>query len=305
MTAQAPNFQQLLTFLQVLQSGSVSAAARSLFVGQPAVSMQIKALEEDLGVKLFDRVGKKMVLTSAGEIVRRYAFQLSELRDALLMDIEVSEVQRRSLLRIGILDGIPKLLVLHMAQHLLQPGLDVHLQLTEGKGKYLMSELHSHQLDMVLLNYSPESSELSGVEARRVATFSVGLFAHNDFIYEKKRGVNATLKKWPLILPTYHSRIRAELDRYFVENDIEVTARVEVEDTGLQKLLCSKGLGVAVLPNMPVLGSGGTEYQLKFLDHVPGIKESVWLISQPDLKEKPVGGRIASCDFSMKKTAPM
>lgn len=66
-------FNQLEYFLQIIKDGSISKAAKSLFLSQPALSQQIKALEDELGSKLFNRIGNKLVLTEAGKILEKTA----------------------------------------------------------------------------------------------------------------------------------------------------------------------------------------------------------------------------------------
>ena len=78
------DFDQLASFLEVAKQQSFSRAAQKLFRTQPAISAQIRLLEQECGEKLFDRSGKKISLTSAGETLLDYAQRLHQLhRDAL------------------------------------------------------------------------------------------------------------------------------------------------------------------------------------------------------------------------------
>ncbi len=77
------NFDQLKTFHQVAQTGSFTLAAGELFLTQPAVSQQIKALEFFLGITRFDRSGKQVRLTSDGEILLSYSGRLFHLYDEI------------------------------------------------------------------------------------------------------------------------------------------------------------------------------------------------------------------------------
>ncbi|MBW1642137.1 MAG: LysR family transcriptional regulator, partial [Deltaproteobacteria bacterium] len=77
------NFDQLKTFHHVAQAGSFTLAARELFLTQPAVSQQVKALELFLGTTLFDRSGKQVRLTSEGEILLSYTGRLFHLYDEI------------------------------------------------------------------------------------------------------------------------------------------------------------------------------------------------------------------------------
>src|ERR1700690_4393356 len=77
------NFYQLFYFKKVSETGSVSRAAEELLLTQPAVSKQIRSLEDELGERLFDRIGKKLFLTKAGTLLYSHAEQiLREVQEA-------------------------------------------------------------------------------------------------------------------------------------------------------------------------------------------------------------------------------
>ena len=291
----------LLTFLKVVQTGSVTQAARELAVGQPAVSIQIRNLEESLGLALFERKGKHLTLTAAGEIARSYAFQLFDLQKAFSEDLFKAERSKFTRLKIGILDGVPKGFVTAFAAAMLRLGPRIKIQLTEGKGKYLMNELRDHQIDAVVLNYSPESNELSGIKVKRVGSFPVAAFGHENMNEEytaSKEKIQQLLSSYPLILPTYHSRLRADLDGYFAEHNIKVNGRVEVEDTSVQKLLAAEKLGLALLPRLLDAEDFARRNRLKHLCDLVGIEENIWLMTLMQKQHAEVDELIWSFNWS-------
>ena len=75
------NLDQLKNFLAVAVNKSFTIAAEKLFRTQPAISTQVRVLEEELGTKLFDRIGKKVCLTPAGDVLFTYAQRLLTLHD--------------------------------------------------------------------------------------------------------------------------------------------------------------------------------------------------------------------------------
>ena len=77
------NIDQIKAFHQVASTGSFTRAARELFITQPAVSQEIKALESALGVTLFDRSGKKVQMTTEGEVLFSYAHRLFALHEEM------------------------------------------------------------------------------------------------------------------------------------------------------------------------------------------------------------------------------
>ncbi|AEM78504.1 transcriptional regulator, LysR family [Thermoanaerobacter wiegelii Rt8.B1] len=73
------NLRQLKIFLTVCESGSMSKAAKKLYMTQPSISQTISELEQELNVKLFERMNKKLLLTYAGEVLKEYAKRISSL----------------------------------------------------------------------------------------------------------------------------------------------------------------------------------------------------------------------------------
>src|SRR5262249_3308125 len=81
------DFDQLETFLEVARHTSFSRAAEKRFRTQPAISSQIRALEEEVGARLFDRSGGKVALTAAGKVFQQYAEQTLESRKTMLITV--------------------------------------------------------------------------------------------------------------------------------------------------------------------------------------------------------------------------
>ena len=95
------DFDHLTTFLEISKLGSFSRAGQKLFRSQPAVSAQIRQLEQEYGQKLFDRVGKTVKLTAAGEALIVYANRLLNLKEESLRAVSDLSSSPRGTLNIG------------------------------------------------------------------------------------------------------------------------------------------------------------------------------------------------------------
>src|SRR6202050_3107357 len=95
------DFDQLTTFLEVAKSANFSRAGKKLFLSQPAVSAQIRQLELEYGAKLFDRFGKKVRLTAAGDALLEYAEKLLSMRNESLRAVADQANSPRGTLLIG------------------------------------------------------------------------------------------------------------------------------------------------------------------------------------------------------------
>lgn len=158
------NISQLKAFLTVAQDRSFSRAAEKLFLTQPAVSKQIHALEEVLGMRLFDRVGRSVLLTQAGHILQSHAhiaFQsLEEAREAInqLRGLQRGHLRVSAASTIGTY-MLPKPLGAFKARH---PGIEISLAIT-NKAR-VVEQLLNHEVELGFVGPPVEPGELEREE---------------------------------------------------------------------------------------------------------------------------------------------
>src|SRR5215212_4147392 len=115
------NYHHLLYFWAVARYGSVVRASAELRLAQPTISGQVRRLEQVLGEKLFDRVGRNLVLTDVGRTVFRYADEIFAMGQDLLSTLKGRPTDRPLRLNIGVADSLPKVLV----QRLIDPAFHI------------------------------------------------------------------------------------------------------------------------------------------------------------------------------------
>src|SRR3954465_474017 len=103
------NYHHLLYFWRVARAGTISKAAAELRVSPPAISAQLRQLEESLGEKLFERAGRKLELTEAGRMVFDYAEDIFTLGRELVDTMKNRAPGRPLRVDIGVVDVLPKL----------------------------------------------------------------------------------------------------------------------------------------------------------------------------------------------------
>jgi DNA-binding transcriptional LysR family regulator len=156
------NFDRLNTFLVAADDLNFTQAARRLHLSQPAVSQQIRELEDDLGVGLFERRGRGLLLTAAGEKLRAMALPL--MRDLKQVEVEMSAFQgsAQGVLRVGATNTpgiylLPYALGRFAAQ---EPGTRASLQVSDTDA--IMSALLEGDLDLAVIEEEPAESRLQG-----------------------------------------------------------------------------------------------------------------------------------------------
>lgn len=146
------NYHHLFYFKTIALEGSISKAAKKLLLAQPTLSAQLKQFETNLGVELFERKHKKIILTEHGKIALDYATNLFKLGDEMIEVLKDQYSEQKKTIHIGSLDSIPKQIILQIVQKILS-NTQCHIVLSEGKPEDLLRELKAHQIDLVVTNF--------------------------------------------------------------------------------------------------------------------------------------------------------
>ena len=138
-------------FLAIIREGTISAAAESLHVVQPSLSRQMRGMEEELGVTLFERGNRRITLTEEGKVLRRRAEELVRLMQ--LTQEEIAQVKHRltGSIRIGAGESQAFRYLAEAAAALLKAHPDVQLHITSGDTQDLMDELDNGLIDFALI----------------------------------------------------------------------------------------------------------------------------------------------------------
>ncbi len=279
------NYQHLFYFRTVATEGSISKAAKKLRLGQPAISIQIRQLEEALGRELFDRQNRRLVLTEAGQATLQYANQIFRLGDEMQEVLQDSTFARRRHLQIGVLDCLPKKLIQWLVESV-RKSEDCLISVLEGEGEFLFRELMAHRIDLVASNFPPTLTGGRSFQSRLLGSAPVTLWGTRKYRH-LKRGFPQSLDGQPFILPTPHSKLRHDLDHYLRVNGLSVRVVIETQDTSVQKMLGKAGLGLVPLPNF-----AGQELkkqgEWEKLGTLRGVQEDFWLVKSPRQIENPL-----------------
>ncbi|MCS6882308.1 MAG: LysR family transcriptional regulator [Oscillochloridaceae bacterium] len=250
----------LRTFLAVVDTGNYSAAAAALHMTQPAVSQQIRALEEQLGgIRLFRRVGQRMVLTHAGEELLASARELVRLAERAEETLMALKGQVAGRVVLGCTPGggerlLPRLLAGFHEQF---PG--VGLELVVASTEALLDGLANRSLNLALLQ---EPQRRRGLESTLLATEPLILAAPAGHpLLRQEQLPPATLCEHPLILPRSGTALRRAIEDLLRRRGVNVADLrpcLETDSATAQLQAVRAGLGLAFLPRScaPIRGEG-------------------------------------------------
>jgi LysR family transcriptional regulator, transcriptional activator of nhaA len=236
------NYHHLLYFKLIAEEDSVSKAAEKLLLSQSTLSAQLKQFEEALGVKLFDRKHKKLTLTDQGKVTLDYAKNIFSLGNELYEVLSDKIVPSRVSLQVGALDSIAKQVTLQITKAAYKAG-KCHVSILEGKADEIFRELVTHKLDLVITNYIPNGIGVKGLLHRTLSKQPINVYGSEKFKFLRK-GFPESINAQPMILPTYDSQLRSDLEHWFKTKSIRVDSIAESQDIGLKKLMAIEGLGL-------------------------------------------------------------
>jgi LysR family transcriptional activator of nhaA len=243
------NYHHLLYFWMIAKEGSIARACEELNLAQPTISGQLRALEENLGEKLFTRVGRRLVLTETGQLVYEYADEIFGLGRELTDVLKGRPRGRPIRLTVGISDLIPKLIAYRILQPALRLREPVHLVCVEDQPDRLLLELSAHRLDLVL-SHTPANLAVSvRVFNHRLGSCGVSLFSTGVLAAQYRKAFPACLDGAPFLLPLERSASRRGLEQWFAAEGIHPQIVGEFQDNALLGAFGQAGAGIFAAPS--------------------------------------------------------
>lgn len=242
------NYHHLLYFWTTAKVGSVQKASEELRVSAPAISAQMKLLEEQLGEKLMSRSGRRLVLTDTGRTVFTYADEIFTLGREMLDVVKNRPIGRPLRLDVGIVDVMPKAIVHALLEPAMKLPDPVRIVCREASADQLLGRLATHELDVVLSD-APVDPTLRIRAYGHLLGESGTLFAANRHIALKyRRRFPGSLDGVPIFLPTDNTALRRNLDYWFETNAVRPLIIGEFEDHALLRAFGESGSAVFPLP---------------------------------------------------------
>lgn len=269
------NFHHLRYFWLVVQEGGVLAASRRLKVSHATVSAQLRDLEAWLGVSLFDRRGRSLELTEAGQAAFDHADKIFRIGRELLNEVPTG-IYRRSF-RVGVTDELPKLLTRRLLTPFFEDeGGGVRLYVDEERHRSLLARLAVRDLDVVLSDAPTPSAFRMEVSDYELGRSEVRVLAAPNLAARLKPDFPSSLDGAPWIGPTRESSLGRRVASWMNERDIAPELVVEVADSALAKTLGSDGLGAFALPQAAVI-QACKRYGLEVVGPLPGVEMQFYL----------------------------
>lgn len=237
------NYESYKIFYYVSKYQSISKAANILLISQPAVSYQIKTLEDALGLTLFVRTKQGVTLTDEGKVLFSYvekgieAFINGENALTNLKNLDYGNI------RIGASATVSKHVLMSYLKEFHKKYPNIEIDITNNLTENLLTELRNGNLDMLLLNLPMK--EAKDLKIEKVLDVQ-DIFVTNKDYYEKING-RIDLKKlndYPLLFQKKPSNTREYLDQYLKDNKVDLIPKMEIVSYNLIMDFLKIGFGI-------------------------------------------------------------
>jgi DNA-binding transcriptional LysR family regulator len=244
------DFDQLETFLEVARLSSFSRAAEKRFRTQPAISAQIRAIEEEVGAKLLDRSGGKVALTAAGKIFQKYAEEtVQSRRNVLTMIAEMERVPGGEIV-VGANEGTCMYVLPEVFSHFKKqyPAVGVSVRRLESAG--VLESVIDHSVDFGVVSLPVNDKRLTVVPIHRDELVLICAPGH-----PLAKGKSVTVEevaRFPLLVPKF-GKTREAIEDLFSQRNLTSNISMELDSSELLKRFAAADVGVGFIARSNVL----------------------------------------------------
>lgn len=249
------NHQQLVTFCTVLGEGSMTAAAEKLYLTQPAVSQQIRNLEDELGVNLLERGVRKVKPTLQGQLLYDYAKKILHLTQQAEVALHTMSQELSGNLTIATQNSIGLFLISPIVGMFLKHNSRLNLKLVYGTPDSVVEQMKTGEVDMAIL---PDLESEFGVKVDQYES----KFLLKDDMWLVGTGKDPSIPKTismeeftkrPIVYYSeMYSGFKKSLEKKLMENNASFMPVFEADNVGTLKRVIESGLGWGFLPSFSI-----------------------------------------------------
>jgi LysR family transcriptional activator of nhaA len=272
------NYHHLLYFWTVAKEGSITRASDRLHLAQPTISGQLKKLENSLGEKLYERVGRELVLTEMGQLVYRYADEIFSIGQELVDALKGRPTGRPVRFNVGVPEVLPKLIAFRLLEPAMRLDDKIQIVCREGPMDQLLTLLATHELDVVFSDAPANSLVRVRAFNHALGECGLGLFGAPKLCRQYEHDIPDSLNEAPFLLPAANTAMRRSVDQWIREAGFQPEIIGEIDDTALLKVFAEAGLGFVPGP-LAIQAEIEKQYGLRRLLIVPKAVERFYAIT--------------------------
>lgn len=273
------NYKHLHYFMQVAETGSVVAASRQLKLTPQTISGQIQLLGERLGGPLFEKAGRRLVLTDTGQLALTYAQEIFSLGAELEAAVRETSRRGRTLeFRVGVADAVPKALAYRLVEPALSVREPVRIVCREWKLDSLLAELALHRLDLVIADAPLPPSSSVRAFSHRLGASRIRVFAAPTLQRRGDAPFPGCLDGAPLLMPGEDSAAGQRLRTWFRARAVHPRIVGEFDDSALAQEFGRRGAGYFLGPDV-LAAEIEARLEVATVGVIEGVEEELFAIS--------------------------
>ena len=238
------DFDQLETFLEVARLSSFSRAAEKRFRTQPAISSQIRSLEEEVGAKLLDRSGGKVSITAPGKLFQKYAEETLDARRAVLVAIAETERVPRGEIIVGANEGTCLHILPEVFAEFKKQYPDVAVNIKRADYGKILESIIDNSVDFGVLSLPVSDPRLTVVLIHRDELMIIAPPRHP--LAKMKSATVAEVANYPLVMPKA-GHTRDGLDNLFHDRKLKPRYAMELDSSELLKRFVAADVGIGFI----------------------------------------------------------
>src|SRR5438067_11570497 len=239
------DFDQLETFLEVARLSSFSRAAEKRFRTQPAISSQIRALEEEVGAKLLDRSGGKVSLTASGKLFQKYAEDALDARKTMMTAVAETERVPRGEIIVGANEGTCLHILPEVFAHFKKQYPDVAVNIKRADYAKVLESVIDNSVDFGIVSMPVTDNRLKAVLIHRDELVLLAPPPHP--LATLKSPSAKDIAHYPLLMPKV-GHTRDALDELFHQQKLKPRYSMELDSSELLKRFVAADVGLGLMP---------------------------------------------------------
>ena len=265
------NLNLYKTFYEVAKYNSISAAAKNMYMSQPAVSRSLKNLENLLGVKLFNRNLNGCVLTIKGRELYKSVEEAFRVLRLAEKKIEENKNKIIGTISIGVRSHIATFYLMDKILNFRKKYKNVDISIISRPSRELLRLFKNNEIDFIIDSFS-ERDNLDGLDVKYLDSFNYIFVAHKDFDDSKIKSLKDVSKEF-VILPVKSSTHRKNLEVIAKENNVKFRDNLTIETSELLLDLVRRNEGIGYLIDAMVSRDieSGLLKQVKIKEKLPTI----------------------------------
>lgn len=269
------DWNQLKAFLETAETGSLSAAARKLGLTQPTLSRQVAAIEQRMGITLFERVGKSMALTPTGLDLLAHARAMGAAADALGLAATGRSQAVGGVVSVSASDAVAAYLLPPLVRQLREQAPGIAVEVISSNA---FSDLLRREADIAIRHVKPEQPELI---ARLIREATASFYASEDWVRAHGHPRSADEAAH---LPFVGSDRSGQFLSYLRQHGLPLTEAnfsCYADHSVPHWALVRQGMGIGVVGDDMVRDTPGI---VRVLDDVPPVRFPIWLVTHRELR---------------------